>query len=89
MNKVFPGFLGDFLPRKHENDIEFVSSKKPKYKANPDLQPQVEFYRGQAVTPGDRYLAVRRQFIITVIMIATMIILMIILMIITLIVIIR
>ena len=53
----------------------------------------MEFYRGQAVTPGDRYLAVRRQFIITVIMIATMIIpmiiLMIILMIITLIVIIR
>ena len=37
----------------------------------------MEFYRGQAVTPGDRYLAVRRQLIITVIMIATMIILMI------------
>ena len=23
---------------------------------------QVEFYRGQAVTPGDRYLAVMREF---------------------------
>ena len=23
---------------------------------------QIEFYRGQAVTPGDRYLAVMREF---------------------------
>ena len=26
------------------------------------IQIQVEFYRGQAVTPGDRYLAVMREF---------------------------
>ena len=37
------------------------NNKIEKYAFNPFFS-QIEFYRGQAVTPGDRYLAVMREF---------------------------
>ena len=38
------------------------SCPKYKYKCKCKYKPQVEFYRGQEVTPGDRYLVVMREF---------------------------
>ena len=57
MTKVLVGiFIQSRVPR----FPQYMSSYK--IQVNMFLAFQVEFYRGQAVTPGDRYLAVMREF---------------------------